>query len=603
MKNWRKSFYARFVGAMSVSAVVITAGASTAPFPDHPAWASALKGEGAPITVYTARKIHTMDPGRPEATAIAVLDGKVLSTGTLESMQPWLSRYEHTVDESLKDMIVMPGFIEPHSHFWISAGFLGLSYIGPIDAPNPAGGVYTSLKTYDEVIERLRQIDREETDPSKPIIAYGYDRAQQGGTLNREILDKISTTRPIWIISFAPHFAYLNTPALKILETTGLGPDTDIHGVEKKPDGGLTGVFIEVLAVQAALGPVFDKVMELGGAGGLKFMGEVARAAGVTTTSEMTYGAIDLRQEWQDSVAAVNDPTFSVRLRLVPMESVLKHKYGEGAVEAYRKLTESNGDKLFVDGIKFLTDGSLPLMSTMVGFPGYLDGSNGHPNDVPWDQMADRMAPWWEAGVQIHCHANGDRAIDACLGPLADLQAMKPRFDHRFTIEHYTISTPMQARRLKALGGLASVNVYFVNFRSQLHSNHAYGPDRSEAFARLGSLEREEVIFGIHSDYPQVVVPMEPLLGVWTAVNRFAEDGKTVMAPGERIGVDRALRAVTIDAAYILGMEDKVGSLEPGKFADFAILEEDPYKVDPTKIKDIPVWGTALSGKLYKSDR
>ena len=100
-----------------------------------------------------------------------------------------------------------------------------------------------------------------------------------------------------------------------------------------------------------------------------------------------------------------------------------------------------------------------------------------------------------------------------------------------------------------------------------------------------------------------MIVPLDPLEAVGTAVNRIAEDGKTVVAPGERIGLDHALRAITIDAAYIIGMEDKVGSLEPGKFADFAILEEDPYKVDPMKVKDIPVWGTALSGKLYKSNR
>jgi predicted amidohydrolase YtcJ len=266
-------------------------------------------------------------------------------------------------------------------------------------------------------------------------------------------------------------------------------------------------------------------------------------------------------------------------------------------------MTARNTDKLFVQGVKFLTDGSLPAMSSLVSFPGYLEGNNGTINDTPWEQLVERMAPYWKADIQIHCHANGDLAVDACLGALAQLQEIKPRFDHRFTVEHYSISTPMQARRMAVLGALASVNIYFVNYRGQLHSNHAYGPDRSEAFARLGSLQREGVIFALHSDYPLVIVPMNPLEAVWAAVNRFAEDGKTVMAPGERIGVDRALRAITIDAAYVLGMDDKVGSLEPGKFADFAVLEGDPYEVDPTKIKDIPVWGTALSGKLYKSDR
>lgn len=390
---------------------------------ENPEWEAALKAEGTPITVYTAKKIYTMDPGRPEADAVAVLDGKVLSTGTLESMQPWLSRYKYNLDDSLKDKIIMPGFIEPHTNFWMSAGFMGLSYIGPIESPNPAVGMHAPVRSYDEVIDRLRQFDKEEKDPTKPIIAYGFDPAQQGGSLNREILDEISTTRPIWVIAFAPHFIYTNKPALKIIEEkSGVGPDTDIQGVEKNADGSLSGVFIEMLAVQASLSPVFDEIMQLGGVPGLHFMESISRSVGITTTSEMAFGAVDLDQEWKDTVEATSDPDFALRMRLVPMEAVHLHKYGkEGVIDAYRKLMEKNGDKLFVDGIKFWTDGSLPLMSSCVCFPGYLNGSNGHVNNIPWDELTSRLQPWWDADIQIHCHANGDLALEASLDTLAEL--------------------------------------------------------------------------------------------------------------------------------------------------------------------------------------
>ncbi|SFH64451.1 amidohydrolase [Albimonas pacifica] len=576
------------------------AAAQPAPSPDHPDWAAALLAKGTPITVYTARKVYTMDPGRPEAEAVAVLGGKVLSTGTLESMKPWLARYAYAVDDTLKDKIVLPGFVEPHTHFYSSASLMGLSYIGPIQLPNPRGGMHDPVPTHDAVLAKLREIDATTSDPTEPIIAYGFDPAQQGGTLDRDDLDAISTTRPIWVIAFAPHFAYLNSAALA---ATGLKDDTDIHGVYKDADGKLTGVFNENLAMLAALKPVGGKIAALGGVDGLKFMGDIATSVGITTTSEMVFGAIGFDREWADTTEAMKDPDFAVRMRFVPLEMVLHEKNGDDAVDAWRKLAAQGDDRLFVDGIKFFTDGSLPLMSSMVQFPGYLDATNGSVNNIPWDQLASRMRPWWQAGVQIHCHANGDLALDVCLGALAELQEAKPRFDHRFTVEHYSISTPMQARRMHALGAVASANIYFTSYRSQLHSEHAYGPDRAEAFARLGSLEREGVIFGLHSDYPQVIVPMDPLKAVWTAVNRLAEDGTTVMAPGERIGVERAMRAITLDAAYILGMEDQVGSLEPGKLADFAVLEDDPFAVDPMKIKDIGVWGTVFAGALHPSDR
>jgi predicted amidohydrolase YtcJ len=546
------------------------------------------------ITVYRARKVITMDAGRPFAQCVAVMDGRVLSTGTIETMQPWLKRHPHRIDDTFADKIIMPGLIDPHTHFTFSAGYLAMHYIGPIDSPGPHG-INPGLPTRPEVIAKLRDAARSDPDPDAPLIAWGLDPASQGGHLHRDELDQISTTRAIWVISYAPHFIYLNSPALARAKV----PDnSNVHGVMRYPDGRLNGQFVELEAGRVALGAMRGAIAERGGAEGLRRMGDIARKAGVTTTAEMIFGKGNFESEWQLHSEVVRDEGFPLRMGLVSLEMSLHADHGGKAADFLAGAMKRNTDKLFFHGVKFLSDGSFPAMSLRLNFPGYLDGSNGLRNDIPWDELHERMLPFWKAGIQIHCHANGDEAVDASLNALAKLQAIQPKFDHRFTLEHYCISTPDQARRLKALGAVASVNNYFVHYRSQLHSEEGFGPDRSEAVARLGSLEREGVIFALHSDYSLVLVPMHPLTAAWVAVNRIALDGKTVLAPGERIGVERALRAITIDAAYVLGAEQRLGSLEPGKLADFAILESDPFEVDPINLKDIKIWGTVLGGKL-----
>ncbi len=549
--------------------------------------------DSSPITVFAARSIVTMDRGRPSAQAVAVKDGRVLSVGTLASMQPWLQRQPYVIDDTFRDQVLLPGFIDPHTHFGMSGAFLGLHYVGPIDSPGPRG-INPGLESRAAVLAHLRKLHESMPDRQQPLFAWGFDPAVHGGQLHRDELDAISRERPLWVLSYAPHFVYTNSPMLQRLGATA---DMTLHGLGRDPDGRLNGRFVEVSAIQFALTPFREEVMRPDrNEDALRMLGDAAKRAGVTTTADMAFGFTDLEKEWREHAKVVRSPSFPLRMVLVPLESMIHKQHGADSVQFVASLASRSDDKLRFHGIKFINDGSYPAMSLRLKFPGYLDGGNGLRGDVPWEELAQRMYPYWERGIQIHAHANGDEAIDAVLDALAALQERKPRFDHRYTIEHYCLSTPDQARRLKALGGAASVNNYFVHYRSLLHSQQGFGPDRAEATARLGSLEHEGVVFALHSDFSLVVVPMHPLTAVWTAVNRIAADGETVVAPGERIGVERALRAVTIDAAYVLGLDSELGSIEVGKAADFTVLAEDPLEVSPERIRDIDVWGTVLSG-------
>lgn len=227
--------------------------------------------------------------------------------------------------------------------------------------------------------------------------------------------------------------------------------------------------------------------------------------------------------------------------------------------------------------------------------PGYIDPSLRAIWNTRPEQLFDEMRPWWDAGYRIHIHSNGDAAQDAVLNALAKLQAEHPRFDHRFVFEHFGLASPDQIRRLKALGATASVNPSYVFLRGEINAEYI-GTNRAALAARLNTLTQYDVPTTIHSDLP--VAPADPLLLMWMAVNRQGQSGQ-VLGPEERVTAEQALRMITVDAAYVLQMDDRIGSIEAGKLADFTILEADPLEVDPVEIRDIEVWGTVSSGEVF----
>jgi predicted amidohydrolase YtcJ len=257
-----------------------------------------------------------------------------------------------------------------------------------------------------------------------------------------------------------------------------------------------------------------------------------------------------------------------------------------------RVLEESSDDKLIFRGVKFFADDAFLPLGMAVENPGYTDGRKGLWITKP-GELVDAYRPWWDAGFQIHTHTNGNAGVDAVVAALRALQQERPRFDHRFTIQHYGMSTPENARHLASLQGMASVNPYYLHNRADLNVPYL-GTDRAELSSRLGTLVGAGVVTAMHTDTP--VSPPIPLESMWIAVNRIGRFSGKVLGPAERITPMQALRMVTIDAAYTLGVEDRIGSIRTGKLADFTVLDRSPLDGDPKTIREIGVWGIVVGG-------
>jgi predicted amidohydrolase YtcJ len=531
------------------------------------------------ITVFLARKIITMDPGWPEATAVAVRAGRILSVGSLDDLKPWLEGGRYRIDDTFASRVLMPGFIDPHQHVILAAITARLPNVAYYDTLRPDGPPLAGVRTRDDVIARLTEYAGRGDLIGDVLLAWGYDATACGGHLTMDDLDRVSREIPVLVWDCSVHHAYANWAFLR----------------SRRLDESSRGQFLGTNAAYRVLLPAMAPMLAGDGASELLRYGvRFYQMGGITTIAELAFGGTGTAMEEALLPAVYNDPATPVRAVAVAMEAVYVAEKGEGAVEHVMNLRRRSTEKFIYDGVKFFSDDAFLSFTMRVGVPGYIDGHQGIWLTEP-AQLYERMLPWWHAGFHIHIHSNGEESQDVVLDTLARLMEARPRFDHRFIFEHYGLSRPAQARRLRALGAAASVNPSYVNRRAEL-SEAGLGIDRAHLSARLKTLVRAGVPTALHTDTP--VAPALPLMSVWTAVNRFGQSGK-VMGPEERVSVEEALRMITVDAAFVLGVDHLVGSIEPGKFADFTVLERSPYEVAPQEIKDIPIWGTVLGGRVF----
>ena len=183
--------------------------------------------------------------------------------------------------------------------------------------------------------------------------------------------------------------------------------------------------------------------------------------------------------------------------------------------------------------------------------------------------------------------ADGDKA------PATDIEG-KPRYDHRTVVVHFSVSAPDQVERIKRLGAIVSGNPYYVTALADKYRS-LLGPERADQMVRMGDVERAGISYSFHADMP--MAPGQPLFLMHCGVNRITTSGR-VAGEDQRVSREGALKAVTLEAAYSLQLENKVGSIVAGKLANFTILDDNPVTCDPKKINDIGIWGTIHDGRF-----
>jgi predicted amidohydrolase YtcJ len=550
------------------------------------------------LTVFVAKKFYTMDPGRPEARAVAVCNERIVGVGnSLDDLKPWTSTIPTTFDQRLADKIVFPGFIDAHQHPLLGAITSNLPMIAALDTAQAYSPDIKGVKSEAEAFERMRRYEAELKDPSGPLLVWGWDVPAMGRHLTRQDLDKISTTRPVLVWDASQHHGYLNSIAI---EQRKIPSDIKIPGIGRDDKGELNGQFLGVPAASYVILPlVASKLQPTEATKLMRWLIDLNRRNGITTTTDHSMGIFSVDAEAALLNGMFNNPETPQRLMAIPAMHSFVAKYGspEKAIEAVHALHAKSTDRLMYRGIKFFTDDSFNGLTFKPGAGGYVDGHDGLWVTQP-DKLAGLIEPWWKDGQQIFVHSIGVEAQDVTIAALRQLQAKAPRADHRFTFEHVGMARYDQIRAMKALGASANVNIYYVWLRGEMYPK-IVGTDRAEDLSPLGTLVGVGVPTTIHSDYP--IGPPKPLLAMTLAMTRVGQSGTKTLGAGQTVKLDQALRMVTTDAAYILGIDDKVGSLEPGKLADFTVLERDPHDVRPAAIKEIPVWGTVLGGRVFPS--
>lgn len=536
-------------------------------------------------TLFVAKKIITMDASHPFATHIAVEDGKIVGLGDTELLDLFK---DFQVDDQFKEKIILPGFIEAHSH--ALAGQDGLiAYAGYFDRPSVDG---TTLKGHTSVDSLIKYLQEEEKKlgPNDPLVANGFDPIYFDGVrVNKTDLDKVSTNRIVMLLHASGHLMTINSFAVSKIPADKLSTQGVAKGQDGSPNGELqeiTAMLLGFALVGAQFAKLIDPKVVIPG-----YMA-LAKRAGCTTVGEMG-GVFEL-----DDPAVVDEVIALMQqspVRMVPAYFVsTSTKKPEEMPDYVKSLVAKSTDRVRFGSVKLVADGSLQGFTGRVTQP-YLNGTqNGLWNQDP-ETLKKFALLFHTARIQMNCHCNGDEASAAFITAVKEAEASHPWPDNRHVVQHAQLVDEPQFLAIKALGMGANIFANHLYYWGDQHRDKILGPERANRMDAVNTALSLGVPFSLHSDAN--ITPIAPLFNAWCAVNRLTATGK-VLGEKEKISVEDALYAMTQGAAYLLKLEKEIGSVTIGKIADFVVLEKDPYAEDPKKLKDIKVITTVSGGTV-----
>ena len=508
-----------------------------------------------PVQLFTNGTIMTMDPGNPQVDAMLVKRGEIVALGDSDALRDQVSRDVRVVD--LQGGVLMPGFIEAHGHFPGE----GLSAVA-VDANSPPIGDLDSIAT---LLERLRTLAQRR--PDGTLMAFGFDDTTVSDQRypTRAELDTVSDSRPIMVMHISGHLGVVNTAALKVMSITENVQDPPGGYYGRDSEGRLNGLLAET-----AFNPVRANLLKLSAMDGYRVM---RRASRLYLSRGITFA-----QNGLADTTTIKALVPALRFGLIPLRLSV---WPDAAAEQARQdgqWTLPEGERVHLGSVKLVSDGSLQ------GYTGFLNDPYfsvpedhppeylGFPNQSP-QQLSEQVVQFHCAGRQTAIHANGDAAISMSLDAVAAARQQCPDGTVQPVLIHAQMATGEQLTRMQALDVIPSFFNNHVYYWGDRHRDIFLGPERAARISPLAEAADAGLRFTLHADSP--VVPFQPLQLVWNATQRRTASG-AMLGPEQAIAVERALQAVTVDAASQLGVADRVGQLRLGMRADLVWLDRDP---------------------------